>query len=268
MNGARGAIALHAGPIAIGYRRGRQERRVAGEIDVSVGRGELICLVGPNGAGKSTLLRTLAGMQSPLSGSVTIALADGLHPLQSIPPTERARQIAIVLTERIDVPAFSARDVVALGRTPYLDWTGRLRDSDRIAVRRALHAVEAEDIAAAPYYELSDGQRQRILIARALAQEPAILILDEPTAFLDLPRRVEIMRLLRDLAHEGGCAVVMSTHDLELALRTADQLWVMEPGRLSAGSPRDLAADGTVGRALLGRDGPVETEGGLYRAIL
>lgn len=261
-------LVVRAEALAIGYRRGRRECILAGAIAVDVHQGEFICLIGPNGAGKSTLLRTLAGMQPPLRGSVQVMWDGAPRPLHVFAPAERARQIAVVLTERVDVPAFSAREIVALGRTPYLDWTGRLRAVDHEAVNRALHAVDAAALATTPFYELSDGQRQRILIARALAQEPTLLILDEPTAFLDLPRRVEIMRLLRDLAHDAGCAVLLSTHDLELALRTADTLWVLGDGRLIAGAPGDLAADGTVGRALLGHSAPVDIDGGLYRSIL
>lgn len=267
MNANERPLALRTEALAIGYRR-RHEHVLAGAIAVEVRRGEFICLIGPNGAGKSTLLRTLVGMQPPLRGTVQVMRNGALHPLYALPPVERARQIAVVLTERVDVPAFSAREVVALGRTPYLDWTGRLDEADRAAVSRALRAVDAEALAETPFYELSDGQRQRILIARALAQEPTLLILDEPTAFLDLPRRVEIMRLLRDLAHEAACGVLLSTHDLELALRLADRLWVLDQGRLIAGTPVDLAADGTVGRVLLGHSAPIDIDGGLYRSIL
>src|SRR5262249_11763432 len=158
--------------------------------------GELACVLGPNGIGKSTLLRTLAGMQPPLRGSVEVAGSD-LHTLTG---TELARRLAVVLTDRVDVRGLSVRRVVELGRYAYSDWRGRLGAQDRHAVDRALDAAGACHLAERDVGRLSDGERQRVMIARALAQQPQLLVLDEPTAFLDVPSRVELMSLLRRLA--------------------------------------------------------------------
>jgi len=241
------APVLRAENLAIGYHLSRREERVvAAGLDVQVEAGEMICLLGPNGAGKSTLMRTLAGLQPALSGDVWL----GGSRLQSLSASELARRLSIVLTERVDVGNLSAFGLVSLGRHPYTGWSGGLAESDRVAVRWALDAVGATALAQRPVLELSDGERQKVLIARALAQEPHLILLDEPTAFLDLPRRVEMMGMLRTLARETGKAILLSTHDLDLALRSADRLWLLGgDGLLHAGAPEDLVLSGAFERA-------------------
>jgi len=232
---------LEAQGIAIGYAGARPPSvTVAQGIDVRLLAGEMVCLIGPNGAGKSTLMRTLAGMQPPLTGTITI---NGT-PLAALTANARARSLGVVLTERPNVGMLSGYGLVALGRHPYTDWTGRLSPHDEAVIRWAVEAVGAQDIAARPVMELSDGQRQKLMIARALAQEPQVILLDEPTAFLDLPRRVEIMQLLQRLAHETGRTVLLSTHELDLALRTADRIWLLSGGVLASGAPEDLVLSG------------------------
>lgn len=246
-------IALRGDALTVGYRRRRRLHTIVTGVNVQVHTGEFVVLIGQNGTGKSTLLRTLAGLQAPLSGTVQIADSSGsLMDLHRLDARSRAARLGVVLTERPDLPALTAREVIGLGRTPYTDWLGRLTDDDRAAVAEAIDAVEAHAIADQPYAELSDGQRQRVLIGRALAQEPAVIVLDEPTAFMDVTRRIEITRLLRDLAHRQGRAILASTHDLDLALRFADRLWVLHDGVLTDGLPAVLAADGTIERALPG----------------
>ncbi len=236
---------LAAHNLEIGYAARGRRRTVAAGLNIQLGAGELICLLGPNGAGKSTLMRTLAGMQPPLSGVVQLEGED-LHRLE---PAALARRVAVVLTERVEAANLTTYELAALGRHPYTDWSGRLAPDDEEKVRVALRAVGAADLAPRPVSELSDGERQRVLIARALAQEPRLILLDEPTAFLDLPRRVEIMRLLRDLAHTSGTAILLSTHDLDLALRTADSLWLLTTGgTLIAGLPEALVLEGAFAR--------------------
>lgn len=226
-----------------GYRKSRSEViPVSAGLDLSLQRGELVCLIGPNGAGKTTLLRTLSGMLPPLSGTVTLG-ADALADLKQ---RELARRISVVLTEPVDVALLTAYELVALGRHPYTDWTGQLSDDDHAQVRDALAAVDAAEFAARPVKELSDGERQKIMIARALAQGTPLVILDEPTAYLDLPRRVEMLGLLRRLAHETQRGILLSTHDLDLALKTADRVWLMaSDGTLRRGAPEDLVLDGS-----------------------
>ena len=247
VSGRRAPAVLRAENLAIGYRLPRREERVvASALQVEVEAGEMVCLLGPNGAGKSTLMRTLAGLQPALSGAVWL---DGAR-LESLSARELARRLSIVLTDRVDVGNLSAFGLVSLGRHPYTSWSGGLSETDRAAVRSALDAVGAATLSQRPVLELSDGERQKVMIARALAQEPKLILLDEPTAFLDLPRRVEMMGVLRGLARETGRAVLLSTHDLDLALRSADRLWLLGgDGLLHAGAPEDVILSGACERA-------------------
>jgi len=233
--------------LAIGYAASRRVARIVAEnINVALRPGELVALIGPNGAGKSTLMRTLAGMQTPLRGQVCLGQAD----LHRLPADALAKQLAVVLTERIEVGNLSAYALAALGRHPYTDWRGNLTAHDEEVVRWAMTAVGATQLAQRQVNELSDGERQKVMIARALAQEPQVLILDEPTAFLDLPRRVELMRLLGNLAYTTHRAILLSTHDLDLALRVADRLWLMPTGgQLIDGVPEELAFNGALAAA-------------------
>jgi iron complex transport system ATP-binding protein len=233
----------------IGYSQSRRATTVLADINLTLHPGELTCLIGPNGAGKSTLMRTLAAMQPPLAGHVRL----GDEEMQQIPAQRLAKQLAVVLTERVEVGNLSSYALAALGRHPYTDWRGHLSAHDEAVVRTALTTVGAAPLAHRPVNELSDGERQKVMIARALAQEPQILLLDEPTAFLDLPRRVEIMQLLHKLARERGCAILLSTHDLELALRLADRLWLMPVGGpLTVGLPEELALNGALAATFRG----------------
>ncbi|MDQ3250199.1 MAG: ABC transporter ATP-binding protein, partial [Chloroflexota bacterium] len=240
-------LSLTTHNLAIGYTAGRRAPTVvADQINITLRPGELVALIGPNGAGKSTLMRTLAGMQSPLQGKVCLGAED----LHRLPPAVLAKQLAVVLTERVEVGNLSAYALVGLGRHPYTDWRGALSVHDEEIVRWALTATGAATLAYRPVNELSDGERQKIMIARALAQEAQVLILDEPTAFLDLPRRVELMRLLAMLAATTNRAILLSTHDLELALRIADQLWLLPTGGpLRTGLPEELAYNGALAAA-------------------
>ena len=237
---------LRTEALSIGYRRARKAAvTVARDLDFALRAGELVCLLGPNGAGKSTLMRTLARLQPPLSGRIW--LDD--RPLDELRPGQLARRLSVVLTDRVDVGAMSGYALASLGRHPYTGWTGTLTEQDQRTVQWALQAVRAQDLAARPIAEMSDGERQKILIARALAQEPRVMLLDEPTAFLDLPRRVEVMDLLRRLAHENQQAILLSTHDLDLALRNADRLWLLSAeGELIDGAPEDLILNGAFER--------------------
>lgn len=241
---------LHTQAMTIGYRPSRRPAVVvAAALDLTLHAGEMVCLLGPNGAGKSTLLRTIAGLQPPLAGEIIIGGDD----LTTLKPPELARRLSIVLTERPNAGLMSGYQLVALGRHPYTGWSGRLRDEDQRIIQWAVDAVAATPFAGRPFDELSDGQKQKIMIARALAQEPDMILLDEPTAFLDLPRRVQTMSLLRQLARQTQRGILLSTHDLDLALRTADLLWLMSAeGRVYTGTPEDLILNGMFERVFAG----------------
>jgi len=236
---------LEAHELAVGYGRpGKGLRVVVDRIEIALRHGEFVCLLGPNGAGKSTLIRTLTGVQHPLGGSVLLAGT----PLETFSPRMLAQRMSLVLTQRVTVGMMPVVTLVALGRHPHTDWAGRLRPEDEEAVWNAIAAVGIEMLAYRPVCELSDGERQKAMIARALAQEPELMILDEATAFLDLPRRVELMHLLGRLAHSGKRAILLSTHDLDLALRCADRLWLLPcGGPLLEGIPEDLVLSDAFG---------------------
>lgn len=235
------SVALES--LTVGYRG----RAVATGLTATARSGELTALVGPNGAGKSTLLRTLCGLQRPLDGRAV--LHDGTQ-VHSVRPAALARRISVVLTERPDPGLLTAFEVVMLGRTPHLGRLGVTSDEDVSRVVESLAAVSATELSQRRFDQLSDGERQRVLVARALAQEPELLVLDEPTAHLDAPSRVEFLDLLRQLARSQHIAVLLSSHDLELAMRVANQMWLLERGgRFSAGSPTELAVAGAIGKA-------------------
>jgi len=192
---AANVVALRAADLAVGYRTRGERHAVLEHVNLEAHRGELVCLLGPNGIGKSTLLRTLARLQPSLWGHIEID-GDALH---TIDVSDLARRLGVVLTERVYVEALTVRHIVELGRYPHSGWFGRLSAHDREVVDWAIGAVGARALAARDFRELSDGERQRVMVARALAQEPSVLVLDEPTAFLDVPARVELMGLLRQL---------------------------------------------------------------------
>ncbi|MFZ5999653.1 MAG: ABC transporter ATP-binding protein, partial [Bacteroidota bacterium] len=238
---------LSVSNLSIGYQLSPLEKKVvAADINLSLPKGELVCLLGPNGAGKSTLMRTLSGMQKPLHGSVVLDQVN----IHEIPARSLAKKLSVVSTERVDGGLLTAYEVVSLGRYPYTNWSGSLTDHDHAVVTEAIRQVGAQELATRTLTELSDGERQKIMMARALAQEPQVMILDEVTAFLDLPRRVEFMRLLRKMAHETNRAILLSTHDLDLALRSADKIWLLpKGGTLVEGAPEDLVLNGSFQKA-------------------
>ncbi len=212
--------------------------------------GTLTVLVGRNGAGKTTTLRTVAGLLDPVGGSVRV----GSERLHGLTARERARRLALVLSDRTTAGGLTAREVVALGRYPHTSLTGRLSDADRAAVSHALKRTGADAYATRPMGELSSGEQQRVFIARALAQDGAVVLLDEPTAHLDAPGRSDVFALLRDLARTEGRALLAATHELDAALASADQVWALvpsadDPATLHAGLPESLGLDGVLDRA-------------------
>jgi len=230
--------------LSTGYGRGRRARVVGRGLTASLPRASLTALAGTNGAGKSTLLRTLAGFLPQLAGGLAwLGRAIGDYR-----PRELARVVSVVLTSRPGTGALTAGEVVELGRFPYTPVSGRLSQADRRIAREAMEEAGVAHLAVREFRSLSDGERQRVMIAKALAQQTPVVLLDEPTAFLDFPGKVAAVRLLAHLAHDCGKTVLLSTHDLELALQLADRLWLLSEGGLVAGTPQSLSADGTIAR--------------------
>ena len=230
--------------LSIGYQNRHGVKKVAEGITDSIHSGELTCLLGENGAGKSTLLRTLSGFLPPISGEITILG----KPLQSYRESVLATVIGVVLTERTNLQNMTVTELVGMGRSPYTGFWGRLSAEDRAKVAAALNLVGIAALKDRLVQTLSDGERQKVMIAKALAQETPIIFLDEPTAFLDYPSKVEVLNLLGRLSREMGKTIFLSTHDLELALRVADRVWLMtKQGAVQAGLPGNLFIDPETG---------------------
>lgn len=236
---------LAVNSLTTGYKTRNNLKRVSCNLSARVPPGRLTCLLGPNGAGKSTLLKTMAGFLNPLAGTVLV----GETPLQEIPPGKLAATVGVVLTDRPDLPNTTVGQLAALGRSPHTGFWGRLSHVDSQAVGKALELAGISHLAERPLNSLSDGERQKAMIAKVLAQDTPIVLLDEPTAFLDYPSKIEIMRILRSLARGWGKTVFLSTHDLEIALQVADNLWLLDSRLgLSDGSPEELSRNGTVAK--------------------
>lgn len=253
-------ISLHG--LSTGYRRKDRIYPVGHNLNASLRAGELTCLLGANGSGKSTLLRTLSAFQPPLEGRIDVMG----RPLASYPHNSLARLIGVVLTERPEVRDLSVEELIGLGRSPYTGFWGGLDADDHRLVDEAIEQVRIGHLRRRPVHTLSDGERQKVMIAKALAQETPIVFLDEPTAFLDYPSKVEMMQLLHSLAHRLKKTVFLSTHDLELALQMADTLWLIDKELgLTVGTPEDLSLDGSLER-YFARDGiTFDPQSGLFR---
>ncbi|HQJ32940.1 MAG TPA: ABC transporter ATP-binding protein [Anaerolineaceae bacterium] len=234
---------LQTSALAIGYKNGgKTPRVVANHLNLQLNAGEFVCLVGPNGVGKSTLLRTVIGLQPKLAGEIQLSG----RKLATYHPRELANQVSVVLTSPISVGAMRVDELVAMGRFPFTGLFDRMTDHDWDVVHETLRVVGVDKLSHRYIHTLSDGERQKVMIARALAQEPRLLVLDEPTAYLDLPGRVVVMDLLHDLASGKDKAVLTSTHELDLALRHADRIWLMnDEGQISQGAPEDLVLNGS-----------------------
>lgn len=234
--------AITTNRLTVGYRG----HRVVEDISLSLPCGRLVCLLGPNGAGKSTLLRTLCGFQPPIAGTVTISGSD----ITTMSTAEVARLVSVVLTDRPLTPSLTAAEMVGMGRAPYTGFWGRLSDDDRRLVSEAMQTVGIAPLATRRMGRLSDGERQKVMIAKALAQHTPVIVLDEPTAFLDYPSKVAVMKTLARLAHDEGKTILMSTHDLELAAQLGDELMEIENKHI-----RKITADEVsriIGRLLRG----------------
>ena len=229
--------------LSIGYAgKNGHDRIVAADINAAIREGELTCLLGANGVGKSTLLRTLSAFQPKLDGEVLIKGQE----IETLSDKQLSRMIGVVLTEKPDIKNMTVRELVALGRSPYTGFWGTLQKDDWQVVDEAIEAVRISALSSRMIHTLSDGERQKVMIAKALAQQTPVIYLDEPTAFLDFPSKVEMMQLLRRLARQQQKTIFLSTHDFELALQVADTLWLMCDSRLTVGTPRQLAQSGAL----------------------
>lgn len=231
-------IQLHS--LSLGY----GERILFENADLGFGWGEFTALIGRNGTGKSTLLRTIAALAKPRSGYISV---DGRR-LDEMTRLEIAEKISFVSTDEVRISNLKVRDVVALGRAPYTNWVGSITAGDKVVIARSLELVGMAGFADKGIDTLSDGERQRVMIARALAQDTPIILLDEPTAFLDLPNRYEICLLLRELAHKQGKSIIFSTHDLSIALELCDTIAMIDGGRFYHGTTEMLIANNDLQR--------------------
>lgn len=229
--------------VSTGYTSRRSNKIVTRDINVSLRRGEIVCLLGSNGTGKSTLFRTLSSFIPPLSGEIDI---DG-KTVAAYSKEKLARLIGIVLTDKVSDANMTGYDIVAMGRIPHSSFLGMLTKKDDDIIKDSLRSVNADNLSQRIVATLSDGERHKIFIAKALAQQTPLVLLDEPTAFLDFRSKISLIRLLINLAHEEGKTILLSTHDIELALQAADSLWLLnEDGTFSSGSPSELTASGCL----------------------
>ena len=229
-------IVLSTKNLNIGYQNKKVETLIASNINIDIGEGELVAVIGVNGVGKSTLLRSLSGVQEILNGEISI---DGF-PLKKLSPQQLAEQISLVLTEQPISKNLSVFELIALGRQPYTNWIGTLSSNDINHIRNAINLVDIEAIQYKKCYELSDGQLQKALIARALAQDTPLVILDEPTTHLDIYHQAYVLKLLKTLTLQTKKSILFATHEINLALQLCDRIILMEKNKVSIGSPSEL----------------------------
>jgi len=235
-------IILSAVKLSTGYSSKKGKNVIGSEINLELKSNTLISLIGANGIGKSTLLRTLTGIQKPLSGEVILNHKN----IDSYNPKELAQQLSIVLTENLPPSNLTVFELVALGRQPYTNWIGKLTPEDISKVNEALSLTQISYLATKKHFEISDGQLQKVLIARALAQDTPLIILDEPTTHLDLVHKVSLLKLLKKLASETNKCILFSTHDLDLALQLSDEMIVMNSEKTVMDSPENLIKNGIL----------------------
>lgn len=221
---------------SIGYTNKKATTTIASGLDFSVQRGTFTCLLGKNGIGKSTLLRSITKVQKPLSGNILLHKKE----LESYKNSDLSKNISVVLTEKLPDSNLTVFELIALGRQPYTNWIGTFNKKDESIIQKAIELTNIEHLKNKKYFELSDGQFQRVLIARALAQDTEIIILDEPTAHLDIHHTLETFELLKDLACKENKTIIVSTHQIQLALQTAHELFLMTEDEFIIGSPQSL----------------------------
>lgn len=234
---------LHTSSLSVGYRTRKQEKVLLTDLHLHIEQGKLTALLGINGTGKSSLVRTLAGLQPALSGQVFLEGQD----LAQIPRSKVAQKISLVLTDKPEINLMKVKDLVSLGRYPYIGWTGKLTAFDKEKINQAMQITQITAWAEQKVYHLSDGQQQKVWIARALAQDTPLLFLDEPTAHLDVINRLEILLLLKKIAEEQQKAVLIATHDLSEVLQVAHNIWLIDKGKkLIAANALSLIEDNHI----------------------
>ena len=229
-------IVLKTENLSIGYQQKKSKTIIANAINLSLEKGKFIALLGKNGIGKSTLLRTVSKVQSPLSGEIFINRKN----LNSYTNKELATNLSLVLTERLPESQLTVYELIALGRQPYTNWVDRIADEDAKKINWAIEKTEIKHLQEKRFYELSDGQLQRVLIARALAQDTEIIILDEPTAHLDIHHTYKIFQLLKKLVDTTSKTIIISTHQVNLALEVVDELIIMNGKEILNGTTKEL----------------------------
>lgn len=235
---------INASNLSIGYATKKETKTIASDLNFTLDKGNLVCLLGKNGIGKSTLLRTLTKVQPALKGEVFINNKN----LDLLNNLELAKAMSLVLTERLPDSTLSVYEIVALGRQPYTNWVDNLSEKDLKIINRAFEQTNTKHLIDRKYYELSDGQLQKVLIARALAQNTKIIILDEPTAHLDIHHTIETFTLLKELAKKFNKTIIVSTHEINIALQISDKLILMTPTEFIIGETNDLIENESVNK--------------------
>ncbi|MEZ7514013.1 ABC transporter ATP-binding protein [Flavobacterium frigidarium] len=235
---------LNSSSLSIGYKSKKDENVIAKDLNLNLGAGKLTALIGANGVGKSTLLKTLTGIQKPLSGTVFINGED-IHKMN---PAALALHLSVVLTERLPPSNLSVFELVALGRQPYTNWIGTLSKIDIAKINEAMKRSQITHLAHKKHYEISDGQLQKVLVARALAQDCPIIVLDEPTTHLDLLHKVALFKLLKKLTQETNKCILFSTHDIDMAIQLSDEMILMTPESITQDMPCNFIDNGSFNR--------------------
>ncbi len=233
-------VVLHAEELSVGYKIRNKYDCVLGSINLTLERGKLIAMVGANGVGKSTLIRTLTGIQMPLEGQIFVNQKN----IKQFDSLALAKEMSLVLTEKLPPSNLTVYELIALGRQPYTNWIGNLSPFDRQKIDKAIHLTQTQNLLQKRHYEISDGQLQIVMIARALAQDTELIVLDEPTTHLDLQHKVSLFKLLQKLSHEAGKCILFSTHDIDMAIQLSDEIIVISKGKCIQDQPCNLISDG------------------------
>ncbi len=251
---------LSSSNLSIGYKTKKSTTIIAENLNLNFQEGKLIALIGANGIGKSTLLRTLTGIQKPLSGTVLLN-NQNIHTLDAL---TLAQNLSVVLTEKLPPSNLTVFELIALGRQPYTNWIGKLTETDILKINEAMELTQISHLSSKKHYEISDGQLQKVLIARALSQDTPLIILDEPTTHLDLLHKVSLFQLLKKLANETQKCILFSTHDIDLAIQLSDEMILMTPEKVEQDQPCNLISKGSFTNLFKGEHITFDAEKGRF----